>query len=108
MPFNSNFNPVQFVTPEGVEVTGTSQGPEGGELMYRGVALQQDEHLVHGEASQADDWKTTQHFRGFVAGAEAGKQFAMALGTETYLMTSQDPTSPAFATFSWAQRVELR
>ena len=108
MPFNSNFNPVQFVTAEGVQVTGVSEGPEGGELMYRGVALQQDEHVVHGEASQADVWTTIQHFRGFVAGAEAGQQFAIAQGTETYLMTSQNPPSPAFATFSWAQRVELR
>jgi hypothetical protein len=108
VPFNSNFNPVQFVTPEGVQVTGTSQGPEGGKLVFRGVALQQEEHLIHGDASLSQDWRTREHFSGFVAGAETGKQFAIALGTETYLMTSQNPPSPAFATFSWAQRVELR
>ena len=68
MPFNSNFNPVQFVTPEGVQVTGTSEGPEGGELVFRGVALQQEAHLVHGDASLSHDWRTRRALLGVRGG----------------------------------------
>jgi hypothetical protein len=103
MAFGSNFDPRPQIGNGTVAVSGSSSPLDPDmELMFRAVALQQEERVACGEVSRATKWS------GKVdndAGLETGE--AVALGTETYRVTTDDPAHPAFATFTWAQTVTL-
>jgi hypothetical protein len=99
MQFSSNFNAVQNFTAGRVRITGTSVPPEGATALFREVAVQQGELMAHGRAAGGKDWAVE-----LTAGFDPHED-AVAIGTETYVFDDPKATTPAFATFTWAQKI---
>ena len=102
MAFNSNFESVRIVDGK-IEVAGSSSEPEGMELLFRAVSIQQGEVVASGRINGNLKWvDSIELVEGLTQGATV-----VALGTETYRVRSEDLGQPAFATFTWAEAVTL-
>jgi len=98
--FGSNFNPVQNFANGRVKITGTTLPPDGATPLFRGVVLQQGELVASGQAAGLKDWDV--ELPGFDPHLAA-----LAIGTEIYAFEDREPDSPAFATFTWAQKINF-
>lgn len=99
MPLNTNFNPTVGTDGTVLHVMGSSEVPEGTELISRHIALQQGETVAEGPATLGPSWMA--HPRLSAEGFEAGD--AMAIGTETHF--SGPPA--LFVSVTWAEIVEI-
>jgi hypothetical protein len=102
MGFSSNFDTPLAIQGDVVNVAGSSDGLEGGELIARHVALHQDGNVVQGAANGDLEWVADPPLD--ASGLTAGD--ALAIGSETYFIRG-DATLPTFATVTWSQIVEL-
>ena len=103
MAFGSNFDPKATIVGGTVKVTGSSNPIDPDmELISRAVALRQEKGVACGPVKLGGKWSGELDNDDRL---EAGE--AVALGTETYRVTTDDPKHPAFATFTWAQTVTL-
>jgi hypothetical protein len=99
---SSNFDSTVQIQGEDLNVGGSSDGLDGGELIARHVALHQDGNVVEGPANGNLKWVTEPPLAS--AGFQAGD--ALAIGCETYFVQG-DATLPTFATVTWSQIVTL-
>jgi hypothetical protein len=104
MAFGSNFDSPLQIRNGTVAVSGSSSPLDPDmELMFRAVALQQEKRVACGKVNPSIKWSGEVDNQ---VGLEPGE--AVALGTETYRVTTDHPEHPAFATFTWAQTVTLK
>lgn len=97
---NSNFNSPFTLSGTDLEVTGSSEVPEGAKLVSRHVIIKQGTSTIEGPANHALDWAADPVLAagGIVAGP------AVAIATETHVVQDR----AFFVTATWSTIVEIK